>query len=139
MEILTMPGHVIRRLNQMSTQVFAARMQKEGIDLTPVQFAALDAIRTSPGLDQASIAACIAYDRATIGGVIERLLQKGYVERIVSDRDRRARVITLSPQGEQAYARILPVVMALQDDIMSGLSSSEKDIFMALTAKVLEV
>lgn len=67
------------------------------------------------------------------------MLQKGYVERIVSDRDRRARVITLSPQGEQAYARILPVVMALQDDILSGLSSSEKDLFMALTAKVLEV
>lgn len=84
MRILTMPGHVIRRLNQMSTQVFARRMQEAGIDITPVQFAALDAIKSFPGSDQAGIAAKIAYDRATIGGVIERLLDKGYVERTSS-------------------------------------------------------
>ncbi|MDP4992948.1 MAG: MarR family transcriptional regulator [Marivita lacus] len=138
MNILTMPGHVIRRLNQMSTQVFAARMQEAGVDLTPVQFAALDAIRAHPGLDQASIAARIAYDRATIGGVIERLLQKGYVQRVVSDRDRRARVITLTDAGEQAYIMILPVVDVLQNDILSGLTQEERRVFLSLANKALD-
>ncbi len=133
-----MPGHVIRRLNQMSTQVFAARMQEAGVDLTPVQFAALDAIRAHPGLDQASIAARIAYDRATIGGVIERLLQKGYVQRVVSDRDRRARVITLTDAGEQAYIMILPVVDVLQHDILSGLTQEERRVFLSLANKALD-
>lgn len=133
-----MPGHVIRRLNQMSTQVFAARMQEAGVDLTPVQFAALDAIRTHPGLDQASIAARIAYDRATIGGVIERLLQKGYVQRVVSDRDRRARVVTLTDAGEQAYIMILPVVDVLQHDILSGLTQEERRVFLSLANKALD-
>ncbi len=133
-----MPGHVIRRLNQMSTQVFAARMQEAGVDLTPVQFAALDAIRAHPGLDQASIAARIAYDRATIGGVIERLLQKGYVQRVVSDRDRRARVITLTDAGEQAYITILPVVDVLQHDILSGLTQEERRVFLSLANKALD-
>lgn len=133
-----MPGHVIRRLNQMSTQVFAARMQEAGVDLTPVQFAALDAIRAHPGLDQASIAARIAYDRATIGGVIERLLQKGYVQRVVSDRDRRARVVTLTDAGEQAYITILPVVDVLQHDILSGLTQEERRVFLSLANKALD-
>ncbi len=134
-----MPGHVIRRLNQMSTQVFASRMQEVGIDLTPVQFAALDAIRAMPGLDQASIAAKIAYDRATIGGVIERLIQKGYVARVVSDRDRRARVISLTSEGQRAYQRILPVVEVVQDDILKGLSKDERQLFMTMAAKALGV
>lgn len=134
-----MPGHVIRRLNQMSTQVFASHMQQAGIDLTPVQFAALDAIRAHPGLDQAGIASGIAYDRATIGGVIERLLQKGYIARMVSDRDRRARVITLTPEGEEAYLRILPIVTSLQDDILAGLTKDERQVFMGLARKVLSV
>ncbi|GGC07163.1 transcriptional regulator [Marivita lacus] len=138
MNILAMPGHVIRRLNQMSTQVFAARMQEAGVDLTPVQFAALDAIRAHPGLDQASIAARIAYDRATIGGVIERLLQKGYVQRVVSDRDRRARVVTLTDAGEQAYIMILPVVDVLQHDILSGLTQEERRVFLSLANKALD-
>lgn len=133
-----MPGHVIRRLNQMSTQVFAARMQAEGEDLTPVQFAALNAIRANPGLDQAGIAALIAYDRATIGGVIERLLQKGYVDRAVSDRDRRARVITLTEAGDTAHARILPLVAGLQADILSSLTPDERAQFMTLAGKALD-
>ncbi|MCR9110707.1 MAG: MarR family transcriptional regulator [Rhodobacteraceae bacterium] len=132
-----MPGHLIRRLNQLSTQVFAARMRAIGIDLTPVQFAALDAIRATPGLDQAGIAAMIAYDRATIGGVIERLLQKGYVERTVSARDRRAREITMTKAGEAAYTRILPVVRDLQSDILSSLSEDEAQHLVSLMKKVV--
>jgi DNA-binding MarR family transcriptional regulator len=136
-EALDMPGHLIRRLNQLSTQVFAARMRAIGIDLTPVQFAALDAIRATPGLDQAGIAAMIAYDRATIGGVIERLLQKGYVERTVSARDRRAREITMTKAGEAAYTRILPVVRDLQSDILSSLSEDEAQHLVSLMKKVV--
>lgn len=132
-----MPGHVIRRLNQKSTHIFMARMQEAGVDLTPVQFAALDAIRAHPGQDQASIAATIAYDRATIGGVIERLMQKGYVERVVSNRDRRARVITLTDAGEHAYTMILPVVDNLQDDILAGLTQDERKVFLSLANKAL--
>lgn len=137
MEALNMPGHLIRRLNQLSTQVFASRMQAAGIEVTPVQFAALDAIRTTPGLDQAGIAAMIAYDRATIGGVIERLLQKGYIERAVSDRDRRARVITMTEAGQAAYAQILPIVRDLQSDILPGLSEDESRLLLSLMKKVV--
>ena len=34
-----MPGHLIRRLHQLSTQCFANRMRAAGFDVTPVQFA----------------------------------------------------------------------------------------------------
>ena len=114
MKVQGMAGHLIRRLNQISTHVFARHMQAEGVDLTPVQFAAMDAIIAHPGIDQAGVAARIACDRATIGGVIDRLGQKGYVERKVSKRDRRARELCASAAGLAAFERILPVVDALQ-------------------------
>jgi hypothetical protein len=50
-----MAGHLIRRLHQQSTQVFAQRTQAAGFDLTPVQFAALDAIQAQPATDQATL------------------------------------------------------------------------------------
>jgi DNA-binding MarR family transcriptional regulator len=134
-----MPGHMIRRLNQMSTQVFARRMQEAGIDITPVQFAALDAIKSCPGSDQAGIAANIAYDRATIGGVIERLLQKGYVQRTISPEDRRAKVITLTTKGDAAYLQILHEVESLQDEILCGLSPEERQQFLELANKALGI
>ena len=57
MEVAGMPGHLIRRLHQISTQVFVARARAAGCDITPVQFAALDALLDHPGIDQASVAA----------------------------------------------------------------------------------
>ncbi len=133
-----MAGHLIRRMNQISTHVFSQRMQAEGRDLTPVQFAALDAIIANPGIDQASVAARIAYDRATIGGVIDRLEQKGYVERTVSRRDRRAREVRATKLGQKEFDAILPIVEALQNDVLAGLDDPEKELFRILAQKVID-
>lgn len=137
MEALGMAGHLIRRLNQRSTQVFTQRMREEGVDLTSVQFAAMDALATHPGIDQASVAGLIAYDRATIGGVIDRLVSKGYVAREVSKRDRRAREVRLTPQGQEVFQTILPIVADLQSNILEGLSEAERATFLNLAAKVV--
>ncbi len=120
-----MTGHLIRRLHQHAAHVFQVRTKEAGLDLTPVQFAAMDAVATTPGIDQASIAAQIAYDRATIGGVIDRLEQKGWIKRTISNRDRRAREVTLTPVGRDILDRAIPVVSALQADILPGLSNDE--------------
>lgn len=133
-----MAGHLIRRLNQISTQVFSKRMQEAGYDLTSVQFAAMDAIITRPGIDQAGVAAMIAYDRATIGGVIDRLEQKGYVERRVSKRDRRAREVRLTASGLRVFEEILPIVTDLQEEILAKLDRTERARFMELAAKAVD-
>ncbi len=134
-EIHGMAGHLIRRLHQMSTQVFQSRAKAVEVDLTPVQFAAMMAIRDHPRIDQAGIAALIAYDRATIGGVIDRLEQKGHVSRTISRRDRRAREVQLTSRGESVLAGFLPHVRAFQTDILPGLTESERAQFLALARK----
>ena len=126
MRRIEMAGHLIRRLHQQSTQIFQARMQAAGFDLTSVQFAALDAIAQQPDIDQASLAAVISFDRATIGGVIERLENKGLVQRVINAQDRRARQLRLTREGEQLLAAIRPVVEGLQSEIVAPLSRAER-------------
>ena len=138
LRIYGMPGHLIRRLQQHSNHAFYLHAKSAGIDLTSVQFAALDAIRDNPGIDQAGVSALIAYDRPTIGGVIERLEAKGLVARQVSSKDRRAREISLTQKGEAVYGEFLPVVRDLQQDILRGLTDDEQGTFMRLARKVLE-
>jgi DNA-binding MarR family transcriptional regulator len=137
MDRIEMAGHLIRRLHQQSTQVFQAQTQAAGFDLTSVQFAALDAIAQQPGIDQATLAATISFDRPTIGGVIDRLGRKGLVTRVVSEQDRRARQLHLTPEGEQLLAAIRPVVEALQARILARLPAAEHSTFLALAHKAL--
>ena len=132
-----MAGHLIRRLHQISTQLFTKHMQEAGLDLTPVQFAAMDAIVTHPGIDQAGVAARIASDRATIGGVIDRLEQKGYVLRNVCSQDRRAREVQPTEKGVRALDEISTIVNALQEDILAGLDQTERAKFLELVTKAV--
>ncbi len=137
MERIEMAGHLIRRLHQQSTLVFQTRMQAAGFDLTAVQFAALDAVEQQPDLDQASLAATIGFDRATIGGVVDRLEQKGLLQRVTSAQDRRARRLHLTAQGEQCLAAVRPLVEALQPDILGPLSAADRSAFLTLAHKAL--
>jgi DNA-binding MarR family transcriptional regulator len=132
-----MPGHLIRRIHQISTQLFLLRAREAGFDLTPIQFAALDALAHAPGIDQARLAEAIAKDRATVGAVVDRLEQKGLVARAENSKDRRARILRLTTTGERTLLTLLPVVEGVQSEILSGLSSAESKQVMRLLTKVM--
>jgi DNA-binding MarR family transcriptional regulator len=134
--IYTMPGHLIRRLQQISVSIFAESMKGAGLDLTSPQYAALAILEQNPGIDQATLAGMIALDRPTIGGVIERLAGKGLVERKVSDSDRRARQLKLTAEGQALVTRMHPLVVANQATILEGLSDEEKAQFTFLAEKI---
>lgn len=132
------PGHLIRRLHQISVAIFAARTAEAGFDLTPVQFAALVTIDQHPQIDQVTLAGLIAYDKATIGGVVDRLGQKGLIVRKVSRQDRRARELELTEAGRALVAEVTPVVAEVQDQTLDGLSAEERDAFLSLLRKATD-
>src|SRR5262249_53406843 len=73
-------GHLIRRLHQISFALFLD--QAKAFDVTPVQYAALVAINSHPGIDQTTLCNFIALDRTTIGDVVGRLQRKKLITRV---------------------------------------------------------
>jgi DNA-binding MarR family transcriptional regulator len=83
------------------------------------------------------VAEIIGYDRATIGGVIERLDTKGWVRRVVSEQDRRSRELSLTTKGNKIYLALQPIVHELQADILQPLSAAEQERFIKLASQVV--
>lgn len=137
--LLQMAGHLIRRLHQQATATFQNKLKAEGHDITPVQYAALATLAAQPDLDQATLAARIAYDRATIGGVVKRLEQKELILRHPSEKDRRAFRLALTDKGHALLREIGPMVSALQPDILGALNADEAATLTRLMHKALEV
>src|SRR5437588_291852 len=69
-DLLSMPGHLIRRAQQVHTTIWA---EVVGTELTSVQFAILFALETTPGLDQRSLGERIAVDPSTLAEICRRL------------------------------------------------------------------
>ncbi|MFG1350924.1 MarR family winged helix-turn-helix transcriptional regulator [Xanthobacter autotrophicus] len=138
LDLESLPGHLIRRLQQVAVALFAEEMEKAGADLTPVQFAALATVLDHPGIDQASLAGVIGYDRATIGGVVERLEGKDLIRRIQAPGDRRLRQLFLKEEGARLLAALSAPVLRVQDRIMEPLSPEERATLKALLAKLVD-
>ncbi len=136
MDIYAMPGHLIRRLNQISVALFSDRITRAGLSLTPVQYAVLCGIRANPGIDQATLAGLVAYDRATLGKVIDRLEGRALVRRTTSPADRRAKTLSLRRAGQSLLAAADPHVRAMQPDILAGLEVQERELFLAMLTRI---
>ena len=130
-----MPGHYIRRLQQVAVAIFMREV--DGADITPVQFAALAALHDRRTCDQATLSALIGYDRATIGGVIDRLEAKRWIGRTPGRRDRRTKLVTLTPAGAAALRRVVRDVERAQALLVAPLAASERRRFERLCQKLL--
>jgi DNA-binding MarR family transcriptional regulator len=136
-DLYAKPGHLIRRAHQISWALFLNECADYNI--TPVQYAALVAIRERPGVDATRLSALIAFDRSTIGNVIERLEARGLVTRRAGDEDRRQKLLFLSDAGEQLLLAVMPLVERVQARILAPLTEAERDIFVRLLDRVTEV
>ncbi|WP_367114502.1 MarR family winged helix-turn-helix transcriptional regulator [Devosia sp.] len=138
MNLKALPGHLARRFHQISNALFDQEMREAGLPLTPIQYAALVAIRDNPEIDQVTLAGLIAYDRTTISGVIDRLAEKGLIARVASSIDRRAKLLTLLDEGSSVLAVADPVVQRSQERLVQCLAPSEVDQLNALLGKVVD-
>jgi DNA-binding MarR family transcriptional regulator len=129
------PGHLIRRAQQIAVAVFAEHLA--AFDVTPVQFAILNALMDAPGTDQVSLATRVAFDAATFGSVIGRLETKGWVRREASPHDRRRKLLWLTLEGEKAVLTMAPQVAQVQALILQPLQAQEQQQLLGLLAKLV--
>ncbi len=135
--IHAMPGHLIRRLHQISDALFAEECAS--VSLTSVQFAALVAIRENPGIDATRLSAIIAYDRSTIGDVLVRLEGKGWILRGPSAGDKRIKLLRLSPGGLKILDEVRPAVRRVQERILKPLDPVDRARALDLLTRLVDL
>jgi DNA-binding MarR family transcriptional regulator len=129
------PGHLIRRAHQVSVAIFME--ETAGVDVTPVQFAILNALLEDPGEDQVTLARKVAFDPATFGSVIARLEGRGWVRREPDAEDRRRKLLWVTPQGTEMAQKMRRAVGKVQQRILEPLPPGERDQLVALLDRVV--
>ena len=123
-----LPGHDIRRLHQISVAIFM--QETEAFGVTPVQYAALQAVGLQPGMDQRTLARTIGFDTSTIAGVIDRLESRGLMQRNAHPEDRRVRLLTLTPEGQRVLEEVEPGMLRAQERMLEPLAPEQREVFM---------
>ncbi|QDL37914.1 MarR family winged helix-turn-helix transcriptional regulator [Rhodoferax sediminis] len=129
------PGHLIRRAHQRSVAIFME--ETSDFDITPVQFAILNALIDQPGEDQITLAGRVAFDAATSGSVIGRLEAKGWIRREPDAGDKRRKLLWVTPEGERAVQQMKRAVRKVQARIVERLDAQEHQQLIALLRKLV--
>lgn len=129
------PGHLIRRAHQRSVAIFMEETAE--FDITPVQFAILNALIAQPGEDQITLASRVAFDAATSGSVIGRLEAKGLIRREADAADKRRKLLWVTPLGEQLAQQMKRTVRRVQTRIVDRLDRHEREQLVALLHKLV--
>ena len=136
-DLYRMPGHLVRRVQQISSALFAE--ETAGFDITSVQFAALFAIQSNPDVDATRLSHLVAFDRSTLGDVLERMESKGWIARTATASDRRIKLLRLTQAGQDLLERVMPAVERVQDRLLEPLAEPDKAAMVRLLAQIARV
>lgn len=135
--IYDQPGHLIRRLQQIAVALFMAETKE--FDITPIQYAALLAVRLHPGLDQTALVNIIALDRSTVGDVVTRLESKLLIRRAAGHSDRRTKVMYVTASGRQLLHKLDVRTRSVEQLILEPLRADERIVFVAMMKRLVHI
>jgi MarR family transcriptional regulator, lower aerobic nicotinate degradation pathway regulator len=131
------PGYLFRRMQQIAVALFIEECK--AFELTPVQYAALIAIHTHPGIDATRLSAVIAFDRSTLGSVIERLESKKLIDRKPSGEDKRVKLLYLTKAGAAILREIMPSVEKAQARMLQPLKPADRKVLLSLLTQLVDL
>lgn len=71
-----------------------------------------------------------------VSRALDRLMEKGLVDRTLDREDRRRIVVTLSSRGRKAFAEIEAVRTAMEEELLGVLSAQEREALFAMLDKL---
>lgn len=125
MELNECINYVLTRAQNAVFGYFKGRLAPYGV--TPVQYALLKCLWDHGDQNPTQISYALCLDSSTVTGIIARMEDKGLIERVHSNVDRRAVDIRIKPAGA-----------ALQDDIERVIREANKDVVANLDPEVFE-
>jgi DNA-binding MarR family transcriptional regulator len=101
----------------------------KSLGLTRSQWWVLNHLFRNDGVTQSELADILEVKKATLGRLLDRMEQKGWVRREGHVGDRRAKRVFLTEEVEPAIKAMRAAAVELRRDALSGLTAAQQDQF----------
>lgn len=114
----------------------AEGLRKSGSDLTPSQARVIFTLGDSDGMTCKDIGDITLITKGTLTGVVDRLEDKGLVERWTVEGDGRKTIVALTRRGKRVFQKEFPRQIGFLKEKFDGLSSNESKQALLLLQKI---
>ncbi len=106
------------------------------LGITPMQAAAVMAVRRAGTLSQAELGRALGMPPANVHGLIARLQKLGMIETAQHPLDARQVLVSLAAPGRERAAQIAALSLAAHDATLAPLAPHEREALIALLARI---
>lgn len=107
--------------------------------LTADQFVVLSLLAEKDGIRQRDLVEATSSDSSTIGAMLKLLDERGYIERIPSEADRRSTLVYLTSKGLSLQLRLAKLVADIRSDLKDAVPDTSRDAVLNALDRISEV
>jgi DNA-binding MarR family transcriptional regulator len=127
-------GYAASRASITLRKVFAKHM--EPLDLKIVEFSILMLVAQNPQVNQKQLGQALDISAPNMAVTLDRMVERGWVERVRSLKDRRAQHIHLTAAGAHLVHRAEKIAATMEAPSLAMLSAAERALLIELLHKV---
>ncbi len=111
--------------------------QLGALGLRMAEFSILVLVDTNPEVNQKSLGETLDISPPNLAVVLDRMAERGWLRRERSERDRRAHLIRLTPEGKALTRRALRLSLGSETEVLASLSAAERGLLIELLHRLV--
>jgi DNA-binding MarR family transcriptional regulator len=127
-------GYLVKRAHSLMLDVMEPVIEQCGFSF--VQYVVLSALRDGIAMNPKVICTQFRHDSGALTRIIDQLAERGLLERVRRDRDRRKVELQLTPAGREAIESLIPLVVAKLNEVLTDFSKAEVQELLRLLVKL---
>lgn len=121
---------------RVTTQALFLRHVGQPLNLRPVDYSLLMLLHANTGLAPKQLSQMLALSGPNLTMLLDRMQDRGLIERVRSEIDRRSQQVLLTTSGQAFVAELLRRTPLLEGEIGESLTPAERAMLVELLSKV---
>src|ERR1700735_4411827 len=130
----TSVGYLVKRAHSLFLDIMEPMIEQRGFSW--IQYVVLAALRDGIAVNPKAICAQFRHDSGALTRIIDQLAERGLLERVRRDRDRRKVELQLTPAGRETIESIIPLVVDKLNEVLTDFSKAEVQELLRLLVKL---
>ena len=127
-------GYLVKRAHSLMLDIMEPVIEQRGFSF--VQYVVMSALRDGIAMNPKVICAQFRHDSGALTRIIDQLAERGLLERVRRDRDRRKVELQLTPAGRETIESIIPLVVDTLNEVLTDFSKAEVQELLRLLVKL---
>jgi DNA-binding MarR family transcriptional regulator len=127
-------GYLVKRSHSLFLDIMEPMIEQRGFSW--IQYVVLAALRDGIAVNPKAICAQYRHDSGALTRIIDQLAERGLLERVRRDKDRRKVELQLTPAGRDAIESLIPLIVGKLNEVLSDLSQAEVQELLRLLVKL---